>query len=127
MIDDFDEAMELVNKLSAQLPIPAFPGKPFIEMMHSKGKECDENYPLQVERILYGADSGGILCSLIPLDNDKEAYVVSITHLRFPSEHFLFNEIYAYQQQRLLGLSVLGGKGRKFVKKAKKKKKGFGK
>ena len=125
MIDDQEKAMQLIDKISAELPITAYPGREFMKMMQSSGESADEKMQLQIEEVMYSGDEGGILCALAPWANSKQAYVVSITHLKFPKEHPLEREIRAYQKQRTLRLLVLEGKGRRSVKKNKKK--GFGK
>ena len=125
MIDDLNKTMKLVEKLSAQVPITAYPGTVFLEMMKSNGEDSEENQQLEIERIIYGGDEGGILCALRPWSNSKQAYVVSITHLKFPRENPLWREIRMYQKQRTIKLSVLEGRGRRRVKKSKNKHKGF--
>lgn len=124
MIDDLEKAMKLVEKLSAQLPMKVSPGKEFMGMMQSSGESVDKNMPLEIGEVMYSGDDGGILCCLTPWSNSKQAYVVSITHLKIPKEHPLGSEIRAYQNQRTLRLSVLEGKGRRGIKKSKNK--GFG-
>ncbi len=124
MIDDREKTMKLLEKLSAQLPIMAYPGRELMGMMQSSGESADEKMQLQIEQVMYGGDEGGILCALTPWANSEQAYVVSLTHLKFPSKNPLESEVRAYQQQRTLRLSLLEGRGRRGVKKSKNK--GFG-
>ena len=127
MIDDAEKTQELLSKLTEQLPITAYPGKELMKMMQSSGELADEKKQLEIEQVMYGGDEGGILCALKAWENSKQAYVVSITHLKIPREHPLGREIRAYQKQRTLRLSLLEGKGKgkRGVKKSKNK--GFSK
>ena len=125
MIDDAEKTQELLSKLTEQLPITAYPGKELMKMMQSSGELADEKKQLEIEQVMYGGDEGGILCALKAWENSKQAYVVSLTHLKIPREHPLGNEIRAYQKQRTLRLALLEGKGRRGFK--KRKNKGFGK
>ena len=74
---------------------------------------------------MYGGDEGGILCAIKPWESSKQAYVVSLTHLKIPREHPLENEIRAYQEHRALRILLREGKVIRGVK--RRKKKGFGK
>ena len=121
MIDDQEKTMKLLEKLSAQLPITAYPGKGLMATVESSGESVDEKMQLQIGEVIYSGDEGGILCALNPWTNSKQAYVVSITHLKFPKDNPLGMEIRDYQKQRTLRLSVLEGRGRRGVKKSKKK------
>ena len=124
MIDDEEKTQELLEKLTAELSIKAYPGKELMEMMQSSGELADEKMELLIEQVMYGGDEGGILCALRSWAHSKQAYVVSSTHLKIPREHPLGSEIRADQKQRTLRLSLLEGKGRRGVKKSKNK--GFG-
>lgn len=124
MIDDQEKTMKLLEQLSAQLPMTVYPGKGLMETMQSSGESVDEKMQLQIDEVMYGGDEGGILCALSPWADSKQAYVVSITHLKFPREHPLEIEIRSYQKQRTLRLSVLEGRARSRVKRSKNK--GFG-
>ena len=125
MIDDEEKTEELLSKLTAELPIKAYPGQGLIEMMKKSGDLREQKKELEIESVMYGGDEGGILCAIRTWENSKQAYVVSLTHLKIPREHPLGNEIRAYQKQRTLRLALLEGKGRRGFK--KRKNKGFGK
>ena len=81
MIDYYDEAMELVQKIEAQLPIIVHPGKVLIQSMREKGIKLTSDTELEIELVHYLGDEGGIGCG-IKLPNKKEVMVVSLTHLR---------------------------------------------
>ena len=125
MIDDEEKTQELLSKLTAELPIKAYPGKELMKMMKKSGDLGDEKKELEIESVMYGGDEGGILCALSPEENSTQVYVVSITNLKFPKEHPLEGEIRAYQKHRTLRISLLEGKVIRGVK--RRKKKGFGK
>jgi hypothetical protein len=61
-----------------------------------------------IKRTFYSGDEGGILCDITPSPDAKEAWVVSLTHLRVSPRHPVGEEIRAYQQARNIGLAQQG-------------------
>jgi len=100
MIDDYAKAMELMRKMEAQLPIPARSTGAFVRALQEQGVKIPGDQELQIKRVFYMGDEGGICCDVTPSEDAKEAIVVSITHLRVPSRHPLAKEIREYQQER---------------------------
>ena len=100
MIDDYDSAMALKDKLEQHLPIPAKPGPALVRLMKEHGAKIRPEHILFIQRVFYSGDEGGIMCAVTPAKGAKEAYVVSLTHFRIPMGHPLYLEIRAYQQQR---------------------------
>ena len=99
-IDDYVKTQALMKKLEANLPIKVRPGKPFLKMMQDRGKVISADHLLNIDGVIYAGDEGGILCEITPEEQDKEAYVVSITFLRIDPKHPLAEEVKAYQKQR---------------------------
>ena len=109
MIDDYAKAMELMRKMEAQLPIPARPTGAFIRAIRERGVKIPRDQELQIKRVFYAGDEGGIMCDVTLSEEAKEAIIVSITHLRVPSHHPLAEEIRQYQQERTRKLAQSRG------------------
>jgi len=100
MIDDYAEAMELVKKMKAQLPITARPTKAFIRAMRQNGIKVKSGQDLKIDDVLYMGDEGGIGCAVLLPGKEKSVTVASLTHLRVKAGHALADEIRAYQIER---------------------------
>ena len=132
LIDDYDVAISLNNRLEASIPFRVRPGKRLLKNMQAQGKPMRDEY-YTVEKVFYGGDEGGITCMLQGKVTDQEVVGASITHLVIDPEHPLAEEVKAYQQQRTRRLFLQDQRGFAAmmgeVKKSKKKKKrsgGFG-
>jgi len=109
MIDDYAQAMELVRKMEAHLPIPARPTGTYIRAMREQGIKVTRDQELQIKRVFYLGDEGGIACDVTLSRDAKQAIIVSITHLRIDPRHPLAQEIRAYQRERTRRLAQSGG------------------
>ena len=109
MIDDYAKAKELMRKMEAQLPIPARPTGAFVRAMRERGVKLPRDQELQIKRVFYAGDEGGICCDVTLTEDAKEAIIVSITHLRVPPRHPLAKEIREYQRERTRRLSQSRG------------------
>lgn len=105
MIDDRDQAMSLLDKMKAQLPIPARPTSTLERFMKEKGVTLPRQ--LEIKQVFYAGDEGGISCD-VTVPGAKEAVVCSITHLHISRSHPLGAEIRAYQEQRKRRLALAG-------------------
>lgn len=126
MIDNYKQAIALVEKMEACLPIPIRGTPELIEMLQEQGKMFLKNHIFEIEKVLYGGDEGGIFCSLKE-DKDQGSAIVSLTHLRIADDHPLAREIKDYQHKRCMQLAMADGKMGKAKRLAKKTKpkKGF--
>ncbi len=130
-IDDYGQAIALRNKLEAALPFRIQPGKQLLKVVEDKSTTAATW--LDVDRVMYAGDEGGIMVNLLPAgDHAEQAYVTSLTHVVFDPEHELAEEVKAYQQQRTrqLTLQNQGGFAAELLmqqqrKKRKSKRKGF--
>jgi hypothetical protein len=109
MIDDYAPAMELMRKMETQLPIPARSTGALVRAMREQGVKLPGDQELQIKRVFYAGDEGGIMCDVTLSEEAKEAIIVSITHLRVPSRHPLAKEIREYQTERTRRLALSGG------------------
>ena len=125
MIDNYAEAMALIEKMKANLPIAAYAGTALIESLRQRGEKITARQELQIADVLYLGDEGGIACAIFSSGDQKTVTMVSVTHLRISPDHPLAPEIEAYQlgrNQKLIGGS-LKKPGRFTVKPSKKRKK----
>lgn len=100
MIDNYDDATELLHKIEEQLPIHVHPGKVLIQTMLGQGIKLTSDTELQIERVHYLGDDGGIGCGISLPTKGNDVMVVSLTHLRAIPGQPLSEEIQAYQIQR---------------------------
>lgn len=124
MIDNYEEAIALVDKMEACLPIPIKGTPELMEMLQNKGHNVPTNYIFEVEKVLYGGDEGGILCAVKEY-TDKNLLITSLTHLRIADNHPLAREIKDYQHKRSMRLAMADGrmgKAKRLAKKTKPKK-----
>jgi len=124
MIDDYAKAMALMHKMEAQLPIPARPTGACVRALQEQGVETCRDQVLQIRRVFYFGDEGGISCDVTPSRDAEQALVVSITHLRIDPRHPLWSEIRAYQRQRSIGIAqprTWGRAGRSAVRSRRKR------
>ncbi|MBC8263174.1 MAG: hypothetical protein H8E47_03510 [Anaerolineales bacterium] len=112
VIDDHAKATELMRKMETQLPIPARPTSAFVRAMREQGVKIPRDQELQIKRVFYAGDEGGIMCDVTLSEEAKEAIIVSITHLRVPPRHPLAKEIREYQQERTRRLAQSRGSGK---------------
>jgi hypothetical protein len=99
-IDNYDAAVALTEKLKTSLPMKARPGKELSQMLKKQGKELNPDKEYEINHFFYSGDEGGIICTLESKADAKEAYAVSITHLKVDSNHPLAPEVREYQRQR---------------------------
>ena len=111
MIDDYNQAMELMNKIESQLPIPVRPTSPYIRTMRERGVKIKRGQRLQVKSVFYSGDEGGIICDVTPNPDTKEVHLVSLTHLEIERHHTLARDIRAYQRERTRRIAQSGGQG----------------
>jgi len=110
MIDNHTEVVKLMEKMEAALPIPVYLNNNLSRSLReSHNIKIKPTQTVQIGQIHYMGDEGGIGCSLTSkaLKNSaKEAFIVSLTHLRVQRIHFLYKEIRAYQLRRIKKLAV---------------------
>ncbi len=98
------------------LPIPASPTIELSRHLRKKGIYLDTNRDLNIIAVFDSGDMGGILCAIEGNKGQKEALVISLTHLIIKPDHPLSDKIGAYQAQRITDLmavhsKVQGGQG----------------
>jgi hypothetical protein len=105
MIDDYQEAMELMNKMKNCLPIPVYPSKKFVSLLEQRNIKLKANQRLEIIDVHYLGDEGGISCTLKFPFKTEENYVISLTHLRPMLNHPLAKDLRKYQIHRIKNLA----------------------
>lgn len=131
-IDNYEQATALTKKLEAAVPFRVRPNKQFLKMMDERETVEIANW-LEVDRVMYSGDMGGIMVSLQPGgESSSQVYSTSLTHMTFDPDHALAAEVKAYQRQRVrrLKLQDRGGFAAELLSqtlgKKRKSRKGFG-
>ncbi len=99
-VDDYAEAIALTEKIKANLPIMARPGKQYLKLLKKQGGNVSSHEELVIDSVMYMGDEGGICCGIQPKEGDKQVQLVSITHLEVDPNHPLAIEIQKYQRKR---------------------------
>jgi hypothetical protein len=107
MIDNPATVASLLEQMHPHLPIPAFPTKELVRILRRGGIKASVDRALSITRVFYAGDEGGICCDVTP-HRAKEAFLVSLTHLRIAADHPLFAPVVAYQLERVRGLAATG-------------------
>ena len=110
-IDNYIQVTELINKMKAALPIPAYPTPDTKKSLRKQGLR-NTGKSLQICDVVYLGDEAGIGCQIEPLEKSASVFIVSLTHLIFDPLHPLAEEIKAYQVTRRKKLSQ-SNKGKK--------------
>ena len=110
-VDNYAEAIALTEKIKANLPITAHPGKQYLKLLKNRGDRVIKKQELIIDSVVYMGDEGGICCGIQPQEGDKEVQLVSITHLEVDPNHPLAAEIQAYQQKRTRTLMIQNSRG----------------
>ena len=76
--------------------------------MRQNEVKLDRDRELEINRVFYGGDKGGILCDVTPPGLEKTPLIFSLTHLKVGARHPLGGEIRAYQWERAGKLSRAG-------------------
>lgn len=100
MIDNYEKAMELIEKMKSYLPIPVTPTKDTLNKIQQNKIKVSKDYKFQIESVLYMGDMGGIGCAITVPKVLESALVVSLTHLKIQAGHPLAKEIKSYQKKR---------------------------
>jgi len=100
MIDDRTQVTALMQKMKAHLPIPAQATNALVRSLRASAVNIASKRRMQIEKVMYLGDEGGIGCKLKVPGQEDTAVVVSLTHLRLPSTHPLAPDVRAYQIAR---------------------------
>ena len=108
MIDNSGQAMRLMSKLEATLPLFARLSPELAAVVREKSPALELPERCRVDRIDYAGDEGGIVCWLDLGDRSQsQKFLASITHLIFDRKQPLAREITAYQKHRVKRLKQI--------------------
>ncbi len=125
MIDNYEQAIALLDKMKVSLPILIKITPEAKQKLGKQASNLSKDHIFTVDSVFYTGDEGGILCSIQIDQEGKEVHLVSLTHLRIQDNHPLAEEIKDYQRKRVARLALQDGKtgkARRLAKQAKKKK-----
>ena len=100
MIDDPTQVTAFMQKMETHLPIPAQATNALVRTLRASAVKLSPKRRVQIEKVVYLGDEGGIGCGLKVPGHEDTAVVVSLTHLRLPSTHPLAPDVRAYQIAR---------------------------
>jgi hypothetical protein len=101
MIDDPNVVTRLLKEMETHLPIPAQVTPEIRQMMRKQKVIIPASRRVQIERVFYAGDEGGIVCGLAFPGARDQAVVVSLTHVRIAHAHPLADAIRDYQRTRV--------------------------
>ncbi len=111
MIDDPTQVTALMQKMKAHLPIPAQATSALVRNLRASAVNiASKRRSMQIEKVMYLGDEGGIGCVLKVPGQEDTAVVVSLTHLRLPGTHPLAPDVRAYQIARTKKLAEESGR-----------------
>jgi hypothetical protein len=102
VIDNLERTNALIEKMRSALPIHAGLGIELTSHLREQFPETADSGRCEITDINYLGDLGGIVCHLdLGCPDDKQVYIVSITHLAFECGSPLSREIAAYKKRRV--------------------------
>lgn len=101
MIDKSKQVAMLIEKMTANLPIPTKATDALAHALKGQSIIITPDTPLEIVDVVYMGDEGGICCALKASDEQSEDFIVSITHLKFSPSLPLYKEIHDYQAARI--------------------------
>ena len=107
MIDNERQTAALMKAMEENLPIPILPTKELQRTIRNNKISLPKGHSLQIEKVHYLGDAGGIACGLALPEGSEEALVTSVTHIRIHPKHCLAKEITKYQKRRVKKLRKL--------------------
>ncbi len=104
-----ERTKELLKEMKQYLPIPAYASPELCKLLQKQGKNVDTRTELKITKVFDSGEMGGIVCSII--EENREVFVVSLTHLKIEPDHPLSGRIREYQRDRIKRISKPKPKG----------------
>jgi hypothetical protein len=95
--------MKLIDEMERYLTIPVYPTKELLQLLHKQGKDIGMDTELSITKVFDSGDIGGIVCTV--LEENREVFVVSLTHLQIKPTHPLCDKKVDYQKRRIKHIS----------------------
>jgi len=87
-IDDPRQVRFLIEKMEASLPIPVRATPETLKIAETKGERYKPDHQFSIDKIFYTGDEGGIICSLIALQDGKTGKALRIAKQNRPNKGF---------------------------------------
>jgi hypothetical protein len=94
---------QLLKQMKQYLPIPVYASPELSKLLRKQGKEVNTKTELKITKVFDSGEMGGIVCSII--EENKEVFIVSLTHLKIEPDHPLSGRIREYQRDRIKRIS----------------------
>lgn len=111
-VDNIDEAMKLLEKMKANLPIIVRPNSALVKSLHRQSVNVDRYKPLEIHSVLYMGNEAGIACDITPKGREGTPVICSLTQLEMMGTDTLAEEMKAYQRERIKNLARYPGNER---------------
>jgi hypothetical protein len=98
-----ERTKELLKQMKQYLPLPVYASPELCKLLRKQGKKVNTKTELKITKVFDSGEMGGIVCSIIK--ENKEVFVVSLTHLKIKSDHPLSKKILEYQIDRIKRIS----------------------
>jgi hypothetical protein len=107
MLDNLEKTLHLLAALKASLPFEVELTPSLTQHLRAHHVVAADQNRHMVTDVSYAGDEGGIVCHIVPSDQ-REALVVSLTHVRVPRLMPLAVAVTAYQRHRVKRLKMQG-------------------
>ncbi|MCK4399129.1 MAG: hypothetical protein KAV25_09075 [Methanophagales archaeon] len=98
-----ERTKELIKEIQKYLPLPVYASPELCKLLRKQGKAVNTKTGLKITKVFDSGEMGGIVCSII--EENKEVFVVSLTHLKTKRDHPLSRKILEYQIDRIKRIS----------------------
>ena len=98
-----EKTKELLKQMKQYLPLPVYASPELCKLLRKQGKKVNTKTELKITKVFNSGEMGGIVCSIIK--ENKEVFVVSLTHLKIEPDHPLSGRIREYQIDRIKRIS----------------------
>ncbi len=103
-----ERTKELIKEMKKYLPIPVYASPELRKLLRKQGKDVNTKTELKITKVFDSGEMGGIVCSII--EENREVFVVSLTHLKIKPEHPLSGRIREYQRDRIKRITRASGR-----------------
>ena len=99
-MDDPTQVTAFMQKMEAHVPMPAQATNALVRTLRASEVTIASTRRMQMEKVVYLGDEGGMGCGLKVPGQKDTAVVVSLTPLRLPRTHPLAPDVRAYHIAR---------------------------
>jgi hypothetical protein len=107
MLDNPEKTTRLLTALKAAVPFEVELLPPVIKHLQSENLTITNPTHQLVSDLSYAGDEGGIVCHIVS-ERQREALIMSLTHVRVPRTNRLAAAVVDYQKHRIKKLKKQG-------------------